>query len=204
MPVMESKAADVFAFAMFAVEVFTGKIPFEEQKNEAVVLRISRGGRPEMPANAQAVGLTAEMWKLLESCWNQSPKKRPAMDEVVRRWRKFVENINDNFFPEEPQPAMGSAPGTSRSRARSEAVRPQTRSETTRLRTRSEAVQPRTKDESIRLRPMSGIPQSGSRLEPVQQGTKSEVIQPQAPPSAPLPNVGAPKSKKKWWACGLF
>ena len=46
MPVMESKAADVFAFGMFAVEVFTGKIPFEEQKNKAVVLRISRGGRP--------------------------------------------------------------------------------------------------------------------------------------------------------------
>jgi serine/threonine protein kinase len=92
MPVMESKAADVFAFGMFAVEVFTGKIPFEEQKNEAVVLRISRGGRPEMPENAQVVGLTSEMWKLLESCWQQNPKKRPTMEEVVKRWQKFVEN----------------------------------------------------------------------------------------------------------------
>ena len=68
MPVMESKAADLLAFGMFAVEVFTGKIPFEEQKKEEVVLRISRGGRPEMPENAQAIGLTDEMWKLLESC----------------------------------------------------------------------------------------------------------------------------------------
>jgi len=92
----ESKHADVFAFAMFAVEVFTGKIPFEEQKNEAVVLQISRGGRPVMPANAQVVGLTSDMWKLLESCWQQNPKKRPTMDEVVRRWETFVEHDDDN------------------------------------------------------------------------------------------------------------
>ena len=90
MPVIESKAADVFAFGMLAVEVFTGKIPFEEQKNEAVVLRISQGDRPEMPGNARDIGLTPEIWDLLERCWRQDPKKRPAMRDVVRRWQKFV------------------------------------------------------------------------------------------------------------------
>ena len=91
-PVTESKAADVFAFGMFALEVFTGKIPFGELKNEAVVYRVSRGVRPEMPRNAQAVGLTDDVWTLLESCWQQDPQKRPSMEEVVRRWRVFVEN----------------------------------------------------------------------------------------------------------------
>jgi len=102
MPAMESKTADVFAFGMFAVEVFTGKIPFGEQKNEAVVLRISQGGRPEMPENAQAVGLTGDIWTLLESCWQHDPKKRPTMGEIVMRWEKFVENSNEdkNLFLE--------------------------------------------------------------------------------------------------------
>ena len=95
MPVVESKAADVFAFGMFAVEVFTGKIPFEGQKNEAVVLRISKGGRPEMPENAQATGLTLEIWNLLESCRLQDPKKQPTMRDVVRRWQKFVGENDD-------------------------------------------------------------------------------------------------------------
>ena len=95
MPVMESKAADVFAFGMFAVEVFTGKLPFGAQKNEAVVLRISQGGRPEFPANAQAIGLTVEIWNLLQSCWKQDPKKRPTMAEVVRRWQRFVGDDDD-------------------------------------------------------------------------------------------------------------
>ena len=92
---MESKPADVFAFGMFAVEVFTGKIPFKEHKNEAVVLRISQGGRPEMPENAQAVGLTNDMWRVLEDCWQQNPKKRPTMEEVAKRWQKFVEYDNN-------------------------------------------------------------------------------------------------------------
>ena len=93
--VMETKSADVFSFAMLAVEVFTGDAPFWELKNEAVAPRILQGGRPEMPANAQAVGLTDEMWRLLESCWQENPKKRPTMEEVVRRWGEFVEPNGD-------------------------------------------------------------------------------------------------------------
>ena len=99
MPVTETKPGDVFSFAMLAVEVFTGKIPFEEQRNEMVALRISEGGRPEMPKDALEVGLTDEVWKLLESCWQRDPKKRPTMGEVVRRWEKFVKRTPSESFP---------------------------------------------------------------------------------------------------------
>jgi len=170
MPVVESKPADVFAFGMFAVEVFTGKIPFGEQKNEAVVLRISRGGRPEMPENAQAVGLTDEIWKLLESCWQQNPKKRPTMEEVVRRWERFVgSNGNNSDLTKGPLPAAGLTP---RQRAMTEAVQPPSRIGTSRSRTRSEMVPPRNKPEALRLRPTSEVVRQPAF---VQQGTKSEV-----------------------------
>ena len=92
---MESKPADVFSFAMFAVEIFTGTVPFEKQTLTMAASRILHGERPEMPGNAPEVGLTSEMWKLLESCWQQDPKKRPAMEEVVKEWRKFVEQNGD-------------------------------------------------------------------------------------------------------------
>lgn len=99
MPVMESKPADIFAFGMLAIEVFTGKIPFEEQKNEAIVLRISQGARPAMPENAHGAGLSVEMWELMESCWQQNPKNRPTAGEVVRRLEKLIEsNENGNGF----------------------------------------------------------------------------------------------------------
>ena len=91
-PPLESKPADVFAFAMLAVEVFTGEIPFAGKENERVVPEIRSGGRPKMPQNAGEVGLTVEMWKFLEGCWKQNPKRRPTMNVVVREWERFVES----------------------------------------------------------------------------------------------------------------
>ena len=93
--VRESKAADVFAFGMLAVEIFTGEVPFVEQGEEAVVLQILKGGRPKMPEDAQEVGLTIEMWGLIESCWRQNPKKRPTIKNVVVRWKELIEHVNN-------------------------------------------------------------------------------------------------------------
>ena len=99
MSVVESKPADTFAFAIFAMEVFTGKIPFEELKNEAIAHYISQGARPAMPENAHDIKLTVDMWELLESCWQQNPKNRPTAGEVVRRLEKLIEsNENGNGF----------------------------------------------------------------------------------------------------------
>ena len=90
----ESKAADMFAFGMLAVEVFTGKIPFVEQANQEVVFQILGGVRPRTPENAKEVGLTAEMWELIKSCGLENPRKRPTIGEVVVRWREFVDQID--------------------------------------------------------------------------------------------------------------
>jgi len=194
MLVMESKAADVFAFGMFAVEVFTGKIPFEEQRNEAVVLHLWEGGRPELPGDAQAVGLTGETWNLLESCWQQNPRKRPTMREVVGRWQKFVGNSNDVIpecvqiilvvrtpssvpfstaydRPREPQPMAGPT----RPRAKTEAPKPPQNSE--RARTRSEVVQTRWRSEVVRPLMSSETVRPRTSSEAVQSGTKPEVTQ---------------------------
>ena len=92
---VESKPADVFAFAMLVVEVFTGRVPFENQGDVAAAVSILKGSRPEMPEYAQEVGLITKMWELLESCWQEDPKRRPTMEEVVGRWQEFVGRDND-------------------------------------------------------------------------------------------------------------
>ena len=81
---------------MLAVEIFTGRLPFEDQEDEAVVFQILGGVRPKMPENAQEVELTIETWELLESCWRQNPKKRPTMEGVVMTWWGFVGNVNND------------------------------------------------------------------------------------------------------------
>ncbi|KAF9647758.1 kinase-like protein [Thelephora ganbajun] len=195
MSVMESKAVDVFAFGMTAVEVFTGKIPFEEQRDEVVGLHISRGGRPDMPANAQTIGLTGEMWKFLENCWHQNPKKRPTVKEVVRRWQKFVENINDD----DVTPGIREQEeGTCRPRVKTKALQPRTKAEAARLRTMSEAVQPRTNSEVVRPRLTFEAARS-SRPEVIQRRPELEVIQPGTPVFDPPPT---PTRNRCF--CGLF
>jgi hypothetical protein len=75
---------------MLAVEVFTGKVPFGNMKNESVVIQIANGKRPAKPQAAEQLGLTVEMWKFIEKCWTANPNKRPTIDDVVRALEGFV------------------------------------------------------------------------------------------------------------------
>jgi len=193
---------------MLAVEVFTGTPPFGQCTPTKAASNILAGDRPTMPGNAQAVGLTTEMWKLLENCWRKNHKRRPTMEEVVRRWQKFVEDDTDNNVPEDPLPGVSPEPGTSLPRAVTEASRPQVRPRDTRHRTASETPRNRWKPETLPLKPLSGF-QPGTRFEAIQQGTRSrrgtesEVTQPQTQTSARQSSTGAVKPKRLWF-CGLF
>jgi serine/threonine protein kinase len=82
--IVESKPADVFAFGMLAIELFTGRLPFEGSSDLQVARLISNGRRPGLPDNAGDVGLTPPVWELLRRCWNQNPAQRPTMLNVVR------------------------------------------------------------------------------------------------------------------------
>lgn len=91
-PITASKPADVFAFGMLAVEVFSGKVPFKDINSGPgpVIIQITSGKRPAKPQVAEHFGLTAEMWESIEKCWSANPSMRPTIDEVVRAWEVFV------------------------------------------------------------------------------------------------------------------
>lgn len=89
-PRTASKPADIFAFAMLAMEVFTGEVPFGNMTNMSVVLHIVTGKRPARPQDAGQFGLTTEMWKFIEKCWSANPNKRPTTYEVVTKWEGII------------------------------------------------------------------------------------------------------------------
>lgn len=82
--IVESKSADIFAFAMLVIEVFTGEPPFGRLGNSAVVIRVSLGFRPVIPPTIE------EMGDFLARCWDQDPRLRPEIDEVVQTWGGFL------------------------------------------------------------------------------------------------------------------
>ncbi|KAJ7730868.1 hypothetical protein DFH07DRAFT_848205 [Mycena maculata] len=78
-----SRASDVFAWAMTALEIFTSKPPWgiltEKQIFRLVVKGDSRPDRPD-----EDFGLTDHIWGILEECWHRESRLRPTFDILVR------------------------------------------------------------------------------------------------------------------------
>ena len=88
---VQSKPADIFAFGMLGVAVFTGELPFGEYNGVMAAQQISRGSRPERPRNAEDIGLTPEIWRFFERCWDHDPLRRPTIEEVVMKYEGLLE-----------------------------------------------------------------------------------------------------------------
>lgn len=76
--------ADVWAFGMVMIEVFTGGKPFANISRDSIVQThvCIRLGRPERPKDEQ---VTDEVWQLMQDCWKIEPKERPTFEEIHRR-----------------------------------------------------------------------------------------------------------------------
>ena len=85
-PAPDLKCVDVFAFAMVTVEVFTGKVPFGDQADNNITFGIPNKKRPDKPSTSDQVGLTDEMWRIIERCWDNDPGRRPPISDVVKEW----------------------------------------------------------------------------------------------------------------------
>ena len=65
--------------------MLTGAPPFaSRQKSELACQVVLRGERPHRPKNSESLGITDEIWGLLELCWAKEASSRPAADHVVR------------------------------------------------------------------------------------------------------------------------
>ncbi|KAL2913882.1 hypothetical protein HK105_206616 [Polyrhizophydium stewartii] len=72
---------DVLSFAMAAIEVLTGNVPFSDGiESHDAAAKIKAGERPSRP-----VGVPDALWRLIEDCWQQDPAKQPSFAQVVER-----------------------------------------------------------------------------------------------------------------------
>jgi hypothetical protein len=61
-------------------QVFTGAVPFHNSLHVAAMLAIMSGKRPPRPTHP---ALTDELWALMQRCWDQTPRLRPEILEVL-------------------------------------------------------------------------------------------------------------------------
>jgi serine/threonine protein kinase len=74
---------DVYAYGMLTYATVTGKTPFESVKISnavALIARVMRGERPEIPPN-----LDKGWHDIITQCWSGDPSARPEFEEICRR-----------------------------------------------------------------------------------------------------------------------
>jgi len=80
--VKHTTKSDVYSFAMTSLEILTGQPPFHNIKLDSVVIaKVVKGTRPERPEVSQ---VDDALWNLLTRCWDQDPKCRPSIAEVLK------------------------------------------------------------------------------------------------------------------------
>ncbi|SJL08804.1 uncharacterized protein ARMOST_12174 [Armillaria ostoyae] len=73
-------ARDIYAYGCTVVEVFTGKPPFSDIKNEAAVIHaVMNGSRPPRPSHLLQDGL----WSFVTTCLITSPSQRPDAEQIL-------------------------------------------------------------------------------------------------------------------------
>ena len=63
----------------------TGKPPFPELGDGAVINAVLEGRRPSQPTTCSGTQALDGLWILLQNCWEQLPEKRPTAARIVER-----------------------------------------------------------------------------------------------------------------------
>nr|WIL59881.1 nodulation protein [Melilotus officinalis] len=83
--------ADVFSFGISLWELLTGELPYSYLTPlQAAVGVVQKGLRPTIPKNTHP-----RISELLQRCWQQDPKERPAFSEIIEILQHIAKEVND-------------------------------------------------------------------------------------------------------------
>ena len=60
-----------------------------------MVVAVEKGGRPKKPNNAESLGLSDTLWRLIQTCWSESPSARPTAQQLLR----YLEDASRDWTP---------------------------------------------------------------------------------------------------------
>jgi len=61
----------------------TGEQPFSGIKSIELAFKVLSGFRPAKPENAEAIGISESLWKLIQKSWDGERMQRPRVQEIV-------------------------------------------------------------------------------------------------------------------------
>jgi serine/threonine protein kinase len=102
-----TRYSDIWSFAMLALELLTGELPFPDKAlDAAVIYALMKGERPKHPRSAKVArhGLDHELWQYLRRCWELLPTNRhplhtlhKALERLATQWRPISPSDQDQI-----------------------------------------------------------------------------------------------------------
>jgi serine/threonine protein kinase len=74
-----TKSSDCYSLGMVVYETVSGKKPYQETQDTAVLLKIVKGERPR-----RCEGFVDSLWGMMEECWTFQPHGRPSVEGVLQ------------------------------------------------------------------------------------------------------------------------
>ena len=106
-----TKESDCYALGMVVFEVLTGKIPFQDFNNLAVMMMLGGGERPGRPKGQDAVWFTDNLWETLEQCWLYKSELRPTVEGVLECLEQHPVTLKPDRGPSHLSPEIQQQPG---------------------------------------------------------------------------------------------
>ena len=83
---------EILSYTFF--QIFTGQVPFSEDRAPAVVMRkITDGERPPRPPEGKELGLSDEFWEIIQSSLAHETKERPPVETFVEFLEKATPDM---------------------------------------------------------------------------------------------------------------
>lgn len=71
-------------------KVFTNAVPFSHLRDGQVIMQVVIEKRtPPRPQLDAWLGLTNEIWELMQHCWSYEPEERPSMNDVMSKISRY-------------------------------------------------------------------------------------------------------------------
>ena len=74
-----TEASDCYSLGMVIYETISGNLPFHEDPDLAVFLKVLKGERP-----SRGAGFTTSLWEKLKQCWAPHPNDRPSVEAILQ------------------------------------------------------------------------------------------------------------------------
>ena len=72
-----TESSDCYALGMVIYETISGNLPFHNDQDMTVLLKVMQGQHPPRGAKFRK-----DLWGMLERCWGSQPSSRPSIGEV--------------------------------------------------------------------------------------------------------------------------